>query len=189
MRGARLVLAVVMLSACVSAAPATEPSTTPALLPTPIVIYVTPAAQPTPMIVYVTAEPVVQPTPIVIYVTPPPPVQPVTHDMSVVMTLTDSQDGVEENADGTCSGKVVYGDLVPGMQFTVRSASSEVVGFGTFATSALGPLPKQCIFTGEARGVPDLPLYTVDIGNHGAVNFTRDDLVRQNWRVELNIDA
>jgi hypothetical protein len=45
----------------------------------------------------------------------------------------------------------------------------------------------SCDFSGTAEDVPDLPVYVLEMGSRGTVNFTRQALAANGWTAELSL--
>lgn len=173
MRAALLAIVAILVAGCAGAPPTT-----------PLVIYVTqpPAATGTGLAPTASATPT-KPA------TPTPSGTPETHYLTVRYTLTSTDDVLTiDEALGTCTGYGPYDDIEAGLQFDVKDTHGELVGFGSFGRGQLGNSSSECIFTGYPEDpVPDLPIYVIDTGRRGAVNFTHQELESHNWTAELSI--
>jgi hypothetical protein len=90
----------------------------------------------------------------------------------------------ESNGD-LCYGTGGYDDIQEGAAVTVTSETSTVIGTGGLEQSNYTGAGCEFLFT-----VPNLPrakFYRIEISHRGQVNFSYDDLEKQNWYVRLDI--
>lgn len=111
---------------------------------------------------------------------------PSTHDITVVITLNGNPDSVAQVGD-SCEGTGGYSDMSIGTQFTIKDAAGTLVGFGALTIADYGPRAFECSLQGKATGVPDLPIYSVEVGRRGTVNFQRADLEADGWLARLSL--
>lgn len=101
------------------------------------------------------------------------------------MTLTLAGFDHSRQTDvGRCAGTGGYSDIAAGLQFTIKSATGTILGFGPFSKSTYHPT--ECVLEGAAN-VPDAEIYSIEAGRRGSVNFARADLAANNWTAALTL--
>jgi hypothetical protein len=127
--------------------------------------------------------------------TPGPSPTPAMHDIAVTLTLTDDVNGVGGERD-ECFGVGAFSDIKRGAQVTVKDAQGTILAFGRLADSVgisafasqfgdAAPLT-SCKFTTAVAGVPEVPIYAVNVGSRDAINYTLQDLRAANWSLQLS---
>jgi hypothetical protein len=86
-----------------------------------------------------------------------------------------------------------YPDIARGSGVTVRDGTGAIVGTaglegGTLRRSPLRGRDDDCVFSFSLT-VPEEDRYRIEVGQRGAVEFSRADLERENWKAELTIGA
>jgi hypothetical protein len=76
-----------------------------------------------------------------------------------------------------------------GDQVVVRDQQSQVIGTTTFdaPTYDLNNSPLTCNFTVAFARVPDRPFYSITIGQHPPLTYSRSDLVQAGWNLSLTL--
>jgi hypothetical protein len=86
-----------------------------------------------------------------------------------------------------------YPDIRPGTAVTVRDGTRAVLGTaaleaGTLRRSPLRGRDDDCVFSFSLT-VRERDSYRIEVGSRGAVEFSRADLERANWKADLTIGA
>ena len=130
---------------------------------------------------------------------------PVTHEVLVTFRLIDTQYGISGDAT-FCSGSGPYADVMQGMKAQLRDSNGTAVSFALFdhSTATIAPSTTfnpmsttlqwgapitvtECTLTAVLHKVPELPVYTVDMGQRGSVRTTLAQMQQTGWAVEKTI--
>ena len=111
--------------------------------------------------------------------------------------ILDQRDPVERGG-GECRGTGAYEDLRSGVPVVVRNDRDEQVGTGTLRarpapTSADGTVPlaerRRCVWEFAVPNLGAEAVYSVAIGNRGAVAYTHDELDKAGWTVQISLGS
>ena len=130
---------------------------------------------------------------------------PVTHEVLVTFHLIDTQYGISGDAT-FCSGSGPYADVMQGMKAQLRDSNGTAVSFALFdhSTATIAPSTTfnpmsttlqwgapitvtECTLTAILHKVPELPVYTVDMGQRGSVRTTLAQMQQTGWAVEKTV--
>jgi hypothetical protein len=117
------------------------------------------------------------------------------HTIRGTVLLSDTAFGeyetlsVNVDSDGTCYGTGGYADMERGATVTVRDGAGNII-----ASSRLGPgkgeatdIVASCEFKFYLDDVPDADFYGVEVAHRGEVTYSRQELQRQDWKVDLSL--
>jgi hypothetical protein len=90
----------------------------------------------------------------------------------------------ESNGD-LCYGTGGYDDIQEGAAVTVTNETSTVIGTGALEQSRY--TGAGCEFLFDVPNLPRAKFYRIEISHRGQVNFSHDDLEKENWYVKLDI--
>jgi hypothetical protein len=113
-----------------------------------------------------------------------------THSISGSVTIR--ADPLDTETDGvvilgdTCSGTSGYDDLEEGAQVVVTDEANKVIGNSSLQEG--NPSGDDCIFRFVVPLVPRAKFYGIEVSHRGKVTYSHDNLVSQNWTVDLSID-
>ena len=98
---------------------------------------------------------------------------------------------VVDGYGNSCYGVHNYSDIVGPLTITVRDGNGNIIAIGK---SSLGVHPDQhdisrCIFAFKVE-VPQTQFYTIQLGNgqRGSLNFSLQDLIENDWIVQIKIN-
>jgi hypothetical protein len=103
----------------------------------------------------------------------------------LALDLGGTFSGFSADEGDACNGAGGYSDIRPGAQVTVRDGTG-----ATVAVSSLGGGARRsasCIFTFVVPDVPRVDFYSVEVSHRGQVQFSFDDMERQDWEVILTL--
>jgi hypothetical protein len=132
------------------------------------------------------------PTPVVIYVTPAPTAtrSPVpsfeTHTVKVTLSLNGALKNYFVLDDGSCTGSSTqgHGDISASTNATLKNESGTILasarlGKGRVADSG------YCVFAFDFTNVGDAKFYTITVGRRGELSYSKDDLIKKDWSIDL----
>lgn len=119
---------------------------------------------------------------------PTPSPSPSVHAITVAIELSGGSNSVSRSSvSSECHGLGGYADMDIGTQFSIKDAAGTLIGFGALTDSHYGPAPFHCSLQGRAENVPDAPIYSVEVGRRGTINFTRAQLEANGWLAQLTL--
>jgi hypothetical protein len=120
---------------------------------------------------------------------------PTTHTLTGTMTLTNG--GKVYQSATSCRGDGGYEDINSAtLQAVVKDDKGAIVG--TSGVTSVRP-PKsddravefdnqsRCFFNFEVRDLPDAPFYSIELGHRGAVTYSKADLEKASWKVDVEL--
>lgn len=103
------------------------------------------------------------------------------HDISGTIVLTDT----DVEFDGICSGDGGYSDLQIGLGATVKDGAGKILATG--AVGASHGTGSTCVLAFVIEDVPKTDFYIVEVGHRGELTYNYDEMVGNNWELELTI--
>lgn len=88
--------------------------------------------------------------------------------------------------EGTCTGSGGYRDISFNMPVTVRDGAGKILAIGRTGSGTLKN-SVSCVFNLKVENVPKADFYTIEIGRRGGINYSFEDMQRQNWQVSLSL--
>ena len=110
-----------------------------------------------------------------------------TYTIKGSLTLTDSDIGGSESY---CYGKGGYQDLSGSLPITIKNGKGEILATGSTNSGIqpqIEPSSIKCVFEFSIDKIQKSDFYTIEIARRGQLNFSFDDLKKQNWIVALTI--
>lgn len=101
-----------------------------------------------------------------------------------LFTLEDYSGWDRTVGDG-CTGSGGYDDIREGAQVVVRDGGGRTLALGSLGGGEM--IAATCVFPFEIPGVPRSRFYSVEVSHRGEVNFSREDLVANQWVVQLSL--
>ena len=90
---------------------------------------------------------------------------------------------------GTCHGTGGYDDLTGGGQVVIKDGSGASIAVGHLENGVAMSNIGTCMFSFTVTGVPDADIYEVTAGSskRGGPQYSKSDMEKANWNVELSI--
>jgi hypothetical protein len=93
--------------------------------------------------------------------------------------------GLLDSSSSCSGGDGGYSDIGPGMPLTVRNEDNKIIASTTLPET--GQDGFGCIWTMHVLVPDDAEQYSVEGGSRGAVTYSREQLEKDDWVVELEI--
>lgn len=97
-----------------------------------------------------------------------------------------------ENADNfmvtdnkLCGGMNGFDDLRYEMPITVTNEEGKIIGIGSAGFGVL--VDSDCVFTYKIDNIPRSNFYSIEVGRRGKVNYSIEQIIRDNWKVLISI--
>ncbi|CAN1213539.1 hypothetical protein TUMEXPCC7403_25255 [Tumidithrix helvetica PCC 7403] len=82
-----------------------------------------------------------------------------------------------------------YSDLATGGSVKVKNAKGEIIAIGKLTNGKVKPFQGAlyCFKEFQVSDVPDSDFYSISVGTRNDLTFSRDELEKKNWSLELVI--
>ena len=117
-------------------------------------------------------------------VTPTPAPTPITHAVTGTFTLRQDEPVIR---GAGCKGTHGYDDIRDGLGVVARDAANMIVATGSLrSVPATGAGTTICGYT-FSLVVPDADFYTFEVGDRGALTYSRAELEARDWTVGFTL--
>jgi hypothetical protein len=104
------------------------------------------------------------------------------HDMEGTFTLTDTSSFF----GNVCSGSGGYADIRAGTNVVLRDGDGKVLATGSLGAGK-GNAGSQCEFPYTLKSVPEVPFYTIEVGNRGDLSYSLEEMIGMGWSIDLTL--
>jgi len=108
-----------------------------------------------------------------------------SHVLLGTMTISQYQ-GSQQIIGGACTGHGGYDDIYAGTAVTVKDENSKILATGSLG-GGTAPDRFSCSFPFKISNLPEAKFYQVEISHRGAVTYSREDLDRRGWAIQLSL--
>lgn len=88
---------------------------------------------------------------------------------------------------GSCTGQGGYDDIHDGTAVVIKDESSKVLATGSLGSGTIDS--GVCLFHFTVSGVPDANFYEVEVSHRGNVTYSKADIEKADWEVDLELGA
>lgn len=105
------------------------------------------------------------------------------HTLSGTLTLPWGQCITESAGSGTLTGTGGYSDIAVGTSVVVKDQSGTVLATGHLSFKS----GNGCHWNLKVTDIPDASFYQVEVSHRGAITYSRADLDKANWEINLSL--
>jgi len=103
--------------------------------------------------------------------------------MTVIESLPLQQSG---SIGAGCTGVGGYDDLSAGTAVVVKDEGGKVLATGSLDSGKISAL-ETCQWSFTVSNVPDAKFYQIEVSHRGAVTYSKADLDKAGWKVQLRL--
>lgn len=109
------------------------------------------------------------------------------HTLEGSMEVIESLPLEDANSIGApCTGLGGFDDLRRGTTVMVKDENGKVLAVGKLEGGLVVAL-ETCRFTFKVANIPDADFYQIEVSHRGALTYSRGDLDKRDWKVELSL--
>lgn len=94
-----------------------------------------------------------------------------------------------------CQGTGGYDDIQEGAQVVIKNAEGKTLAFGSLEPGEISGMPPDdlaedgwsCTLPFTVSGLPTVDTYAVTLGSRGEILYSHEDMVANDWTVELSL--
>jgi hypothetical protein len=107
------------------------------------------------------------------------------HDLNGTITIIGSFTTSSSNG---CYGTGGYADISAGAAVTVSDESGKILGTSQLEAGKTSG-QASCVFAFKVTGLPDANFYRVEVSHRGQVVYSKSDLDKSGWKVDLSLGS